>query len=99
MSQSSIHSATSAFTPIGHNGEGDCNTQSTQTTRLDKQVASVSRIYDSANALKHSVKEIDDVLAIIDGFTFNGKRGVVTRLKTLQSKLPIYYFFSYKLDV
>ena len=63
MSQSSIHSATSAFSSYNHHN-GDLE----HSTRTDKAVASVSRLQSNALALKKTNKVVDDVIQSLDRF-------------------------------
>ena len=63
MSQSSIHSATSAFSSYNHHN-GDLE----HSTRTDKAVASVSRLQSNALALKKTNKVVDDIIQSLDRF-------------------------------
>ena len=91
MSQNSQYTTSSqyTFTPINHNGDGDCNTQSTATssTRLDKAVASVAHIHNDAIALTQSIQSIDSVLKTLTPTRFNGKVLVVNKLNALKQTL------------
>ena len=86
MSQISISSATSAFSPPinVHNGGVGRNTK---TTHLDKAVGSVTSIQKNAKTIKQAIPILDSVLATIDGIVFNGKRDAVAKLKGLKMSL------------
>ena len=85
----SQNSTTSLFRPINSdNGDGDCNdTAPSSSTRLDKQVSSVSSIQKNATALKQSIPILDSIVATLDSIVFNGKRDAIAKLKGLKTSL------------
>ena len=90
MSQNSTTSLNSlSFRPINSDdGDGESNSQPTQTTRLDKQVASVSRLQKNATVLKSlSIKSVDDVLESINNIVYRGKLKDIATLKSLKCTL------------
>ena len=91
MSQSSIRSATSAFSLYNnsHNGDGESNdtVSPTASTRLDKQIASVTRLQLNAIQLNKAAAAIDDVLDSLDRFTWPGKSKDSANLKGLKCTL------------
>ena len=92
MSQNSTSSATSThFQPINtDNGVGGCNDTPTINSRLDKQVASVSRLQSNAVVLKEaSVAVVNEVLDIINRIIFNGKSIAIAKLNSLKDTLGL----------
>ena len=85
MSQNSISSATSAFSSFSRN-DGSVE-RSIQTTKLDKHVASVSRLHDSSKVLKQGIQVVDEVLTSLDRFL--GIKKDVDSLKRLKQSLQI----------
>ena len=84
MSQNSTTSTTSFFSPINvDNGDGESNSQ--PTTRLDKQVASVQRLQSDADVLKQSASILDEVLTSLD--RFNGISKDIAKLKLVKETL------------
>ena len=87
MSQHSLSSATSAFVPINfnrHNGHGDANETSSTVTKVDRAVEATKDLQTNANILAQTNELIDEALIVLDGIIFNGKRTVVSNLKTIQ---------------
>ena len=82
MSQSSTSSYT--FTPIG---PGNGENTATATTKIDKAVASVSRLQSNALTLKQATSVVDEVLESLDRFTWPGKTKDISKLKRLKYTL------------
>ena len=86
MSQPSTTSSQYSFLPINHHdGNGESNTQST--TRLDKEVAAVSTLQSNADVLKDASLVLDGIIDTLKTASFKGKRNVVAKLKSVQTTL------------
>ena len=89
MSQHSISSTTSAFQPINpHNGGAVAKPL---TSKLDKSVASVTRLQSNANILKQASNVLDETINTLKDATFKGKSTVLNNLKRIQSTLLIVH--------
>ena len=83
-------STSSFFSPINvDDGVGESSSQSTiqATTRLDKQVASVSSIQLNAIELNKVTTVIDEVVASLERIIYHGKSKDIAKLKQLKCTL------------
>ena len=83
MSQNSTKSTSSAFVPISVD-DGEKDGKPRATTRLDKQVASVSNLQSNSDVLKDVVSLVEEVLDILKPASFKRKQYVISSLNGIK---------------